>query len=80
MDQTITHRNIPAYIYNESSPIETLMLEAEMLHDEVLREEVECALLVKKELDSYTASPSDATIDAILRYSVSLTDQIAALN
>ena len=80
MDRTITFSNIPAYIYNESSPLESLMLESEMLRDELLREEIDSALIVKDKLDSYSANPSDSTIDAILRYSISVTDQIAALN
>jgi len=80
MDQTITQPNIPAYIYNESTEVESLLIEAQMLTDEDLQDEVTAAFEIKKELDSYSQNPSDSTIDFLLNYSVKLTDQIAALN
>jgi len=80
MDQTVTQLDIPAYIYNESTEVENLLIEAQMLSDEDLREEVEAAFQIKSELNTFSQSPSDSTVKFLMNYSIKLTDHIASLN
>lgn len=80
MDQILTKHNIAGYIYGETSENEALMIEADMLIDNELYDEISAAKDIKAQLDTLYTSPSNATIDFLLNYSLKETNRIAALN
>ena len=74
MIKTFTPNDVIRYFYKETSEKENKEIENAMLFDSELRDTYFELCVITKELDKARKEPSDRTVNKILQYSQSVTD------
>lgn len=73
-----TQEDLLLYLYNETSPAQTVAIKAALETDWSLSEKFEELTTAKKQLKTLQMSPSHQTIDNILNYAEKAVNQLSA--
>jgi len=76
MTKIFTQNELLQYVYNELNSNTKALLEANLIFDRELAEECAELLLAKASLEQIEISPSEKTVNAILKYSRNLSLQL----